>query len=82
MLRKEPAVIVAVLAAIAQAAVMFFTDNVEADTDWLMPILTLLAGLITRQNVFSENTVREAGMTPQELTDKAEDPRVQKAEGK
>lgn len=79
MLNKEPAVILAVLAAIAQAAVMYFTDNVEADTDWLMPILTVLAGFITRQKVFSEDTVREAGITPEELVKRAGNPSIPKA---
>jgi len=81
MLKKEPAVILAALAALAQCVAIVVTGNPEADISaWAMPLLTILAGLLTRGRVTSENTVRQAGYTPDELVKRAENPSVRPAE--
>jgi fucose 4-O-acetylase-like acetyltransferase len=84
MLKREPAVIIAALAAIVQGVAIIFTGDPSTQTDWATPILTalvtMLAGLWTRRRVFSENTVREAGYTPAELVARANSPHIRTAE--
>jgi hypothetical protein len=80
MLSKEPAVIIAAVAALVQAVAIYFTGDPEADvTQWAAPVLTMLAGLLTRGRVFSHNTVREAGYTPKELQTRADSPSIRTA---
>lgn len=76
MLKKEPAIILASIAAAVQAIAIFWTNNPEVDITWLSPILTIIAGILTRRKVFSENTIRQAGFHPEEIEYRAEDPSV------
>jgi len=71
MLKKEPAIIIAAIATMIQAVLIFVTDDITIDQNqfqsWLMPVLTMLVGLATRTQVFSANTLIEAGIKPETI---------------
>jgi len=82
MLGREPAVIIAVIAAILQAAWLFWTGDVDASATWALPVATVLGGLLTRRKVIPVETVKDAGLSPTAVKDRAEDPAVPKHLGK
>lgn len=71
MLRKEPAVIIAVIGAIVQAVLMLVTDDTNTDTSWVTPVVTLIVGIIVRSQVFSKHTITQAGLTPENVEARA-----------
>lgn len=75
-MKKEPAVLIAAIMAIVQGIWIFVSGNTEVSLDWLMPVLTLAVGFITRSKVMPVETIRDAGMTPAEVNELAADPNV------
>ena len=82
MLGREPAVIIAVIAALLQAAWLFWTGDVEASATWAVPVATVLGGFLTRRKVIPTETVKDAGLSPAAVKDAAADPLQPKYEGK
>lgn len=54
-MKREPAVIIAALAALVQGVAIYTTGDAGVDTSWLLPILTVVAGVLTRQRVSPTN---------------------------
>lgn len=68
MFGKEPAIIAAALAAIIQGLVILFTEEQTIDQDdilpWLVPVVTLLAGWLTRRKVVPVTRLEERHIDP------------------
>lgn len=81
-MRREPAVLIAALAALVQAALIYLTSDPSYDASEIAtPILTLLVGAITRQRVMPTATIREAGLNPRTVQERADDPHFQPYRG-
>ena len=81
---KEPAVIVAILAALVQIVLVYTTGDINAAVPaWvdeaLTVLVTLLAGIFVRSQVASRNTVNQAGYTMEELETRAASPAIEPA---
>lgn len=76
MPKREPAVLIAALMALVQSVVIFVTGDTTASVSWLLPILTVVAGLLTRSQVVPVETILDAGITPAEVKVLAADPAV------
>ncbi len=65
MLGREPIIITyAVVAFLQGIAILFYNEQAVDTTGWqaiLLPIVTLLAGFIPRQQVASQDTLQKAG---------------------
>lgn len=76
-MRKEPAIIVAALAAIIQGVLIYVTSDPTYDaSEILTPVLTLIVGALVRQKVMPVATVKEAGLHPSDIKERAADPRI------
>lgn len=74
---REPAIIIAALAAIIQGVLIFVTSDPSYDaSEILTPLLTMLVGLWVRQKVVPVKTIKEAGLHPSEVKERAADPNV------
>lgn len=82
MLGREPAVIIATIAALLQAAWLFWSGDIEATATWAVPVATVLGGFLTRQKVIPTETVRDAGESPERIKADAENPTIPKYEGR
>ena len=82
MFGKEPAIIIAAVVAVVQGVMIFTTGDVNANVEWVIPVLTALGGVFIRSKVFPTKTIREAGLSPQAVKENAENPRVVPHEGK
>ena len=76
MLGREPAVIIAFLAALIQAGWLLYTGDVDATATWAVPVATVLGGLLTRRKVIPVETVKDAGISPREVKERAKDPGI------
>lgn len=86
MFGRKPVVILAALAALIQAVLIFTSGNPDValpDLDWLYPVLTVLAGLFGEAKVVPvESAAEVAGLTPEELKTKAAAAAVARLAGK
>lgn len=65
MFDKEPAVIIAVIAALIQVVFIWITENPGwVAPEWLLPAITAIVGLLTRTQVFAPQTLRDAHLNP------------------
>jgi hypothetical protein len=81
MLGRQPAIVLAALAAIVQGILIFVTQDVTADATWLMPILTLIAGFLTKKKTVPTEQVKDAGLSVKQIEISAKDPRIKRYEG-
>lgn len=76
MLGREPAIIAASVAAVLQGIYIFVTQDSGATLAglelWLVPVVTFLAGLFTRQKVMPVKDIKDAGLDPETIHHKAE----------
>lgn len=82
---REPVLIVSALAAIAQGAMMLWTNDstiTQPDMGWLVPIMTILGGWMGRQRVVPVEKIRDAGFSPSAIDARADDPDVPRNEGR
>ena len=74
---REPAMIVAGIAGVVQGIYLLVTgedlDRAALEV-WLLPVVTILAGWLTRQQVMPVKTITDAGFTPQAIKTRALDP--------
>ena len=82
MLGREPALWVAFIAALIQAGWMLWTGDANGAEQWATPLATMLAGVIIRQKVIPTETVRDAGISPDAVQARANNPSIAKHEGK
>lgn len=75
-LNREPAVIIATIAALLQAAWLFWTGDVDASATWALPVATVIGGLLTRRKVIPVETVKDAGISPTAVKIAADNPHI------
>ena len=81
LLRKEPALFsaaVTALLALLFAYGLVTQEQVAAWGGFAMAALAIAQGVFTRSQVYSENTIREAGLTPKILEERQENPNIQR----
>ena len=79
MFGREPILIATALAAILQGAWMLYTGDITVTApgaEVLLPILTVLAGLLGRRKVMPVQTLKDAGLNPEAVKARAADPAV------
>ena len=76
MMNREPAVWIAFIVALIQAGWMLWTGDLNATAEWATPLATVLAGLVIRQKVIPTQTVKDAGISPRAVKERAKDPEV------
>jgi hypothetical protein len=80
VLKKEPALAAGVGAVIAVALVYRWVSPEQA-VAWekvaMLVIVPILQAVLTRSAVFSPNTIQQAGLNPEEVQRRADDPAVQ-----
>lgn len=80
-LQTEPAVTVATgVSALMALLVYYGVLDVQGAGVWttfgIVVIIPFLQALITRMHVFSENTIRDAGLDPAAVEERASDPQI------
>lgn len=79
-MKREPVVLAAALAAILQGVWIFVSNDPLAtgiSADWLMPLVTVAAGWFGRRKSIPVQTVKDAGISPEAIQTRADDPNVQ-----
>jgi hypothetical protein len=80
ILKKEPALAAGVGAVLAVGLVYRWVTPEQA-VAWealaMLVVVPVLQAVLTRSAVFSPNTIRQAGLNPEEVQRRAEDPAVQ-----
>lgn len=85
MLRKEPAFIVMLLVLAINRGVDAVGLPIAVDPEWVEATAEIIVGLagawLIRRKVFSEQTIREAGLSPKAVEERAADPQIPTFEG-
>jgi hypothetical protein len=84
-MKKEPVAILTVIAAIIVGFLgrynITWIDSATVEAG-LQVITVVVTGWIARSKVFPENTIREAGLDPELIQERADDPMIPKLEKK
>ena len=81
MFGRAPVIIIAAIAAVAQGVWIFVTGDANASVDWLIPVLTVLAGFAGERKTVSKETVKDAGLSPAAVERDAKNPSIPRREG-
>lgn len=75
MFGREPVIIAASIAALIQAGVIFVTGDLTVSTvsyeSWLLPVVTVVGGLLGRRKVMPTATIEKAGLSPEAVKARA-----------
>lgn len=78
-MNKEPALLVGIFTAVLSLLVVFGVLDEKQSAAVLAVIVAaapILQGIVTRQFVFSPHTIKEAGLNPEDVVERAQDPAV------
>ena len=83
-IQKEPAVTIGVAVGAMMGLLLAYdvvdTEKAAAWSAFLLVALPIIQGVFTRFHVFSPNTIREAGLDPAAVKERAEDPSIPRCE--
>lgn len=77
MFGREPVLIASALIAIVQGVWMIAANDATISLigweAWLVPVLTMIGGWIGRRKVMPVETIKEAGLSPRAVKERAKD---------